>query len=988
MSMRMRRSLLGGVAVFCLALLVAGGALVAERDTQWAALQLDPEWSQFRSYVTQQDLGYHNDAWQAFEAANPGEWKTEWDMRTGFPHVVYGPGLDTGYSAMDAGTAASVAFDLIEEHGPLFGVESFDLDMDVSHAGNTWYVDMGLVHDAIPFDEQSRFAVRIKDNGVVVMIKTYDVPKDIELSHATITAADAVDTVMASLQNGGDATLLDSTLGTLEASDPELFYIVDGFGTGRLVWRFEIRNNNLVDPFGKEYFVHARDSVQVYKINDLIHYDHGGNVKANVLLGAPSAGATPNTNLEDARVTITAGGGGTQFTDANGDFNFVGGTGSRTIRSQLDGRWSNVQNQAGGDAQLNITANEGNNFNFNHPGAGELGLAETTAFYWTIVSHDYTSPIMGNNGLEFELTTNVNINSSCNAFWDGSSINFYQAGGGCPNTAYADVVAHEYGHGVDAGRGGILNGGLSEGFGDSLAMGLTDQSCTGRDFFGPGTCLRDGENVRLWPATECGGSVHCQGEVYGGFTWQMTKNLKVSLGQILGRQKADELILLPAVANSGDIPDAVLDTFVADDDNGNLNDGTPNYNDIAAAALSRNLPFPEIPSLTWTFPNGLPDIFTPGGTTIRVDVAANRETPVDGTGTVTYRFNGGSFVTIPMQSVGVNQYEANIPSQNCFDQFDYYFNVNVAEGGTSSDPFGAPASTYSAIVAQDVFTAFEDDFNTNTGWTVTNTAITDGAFVRGVPAGDGTRRDPTTDFDGSGFCFLTDNVAGNSDVDGGPTTITSPLFDLSNDGVISFAYWHSNDDGDDPFRCEVSVNGGSTWTTAFTQTGGSDGWQTHQFTLSDVALPSSTVRVRFSSTDNPNDSITESAVDAFKAQRIDCTEEQNLLLSQTELVRGSPATFSVFGASPNSTVVIHWTKGGVDPDMGPCPPEYGGLCLDLIGNVKTLITRTSNSQGQVQFTRTVPPSIPQLTVHTQAVNVQGAGGSESVKSNSVTDTIQ
>ena len=125
----MRRSLLGGVAVFCLALLVAGGALVAERDTQWAALQLDPEWSQFRSYVTQQDLGYHNDAWQAFEAANPGEWKTEWDMRTGFPHVVYGPGLDTGYSAMDAGTAASVAFDLIEEHGPLFGVESFDLDM-------------------------------------------------------------------------------------------------------------------------------------------------------------------------------------------------------------------------------------------------------------------------------------------------------------------------------------------------------------------------------------------------------------------------------------------------------------------------------------------------------------------------------------------------------------------------------------------------------------------------------------------------------------------------------------------------------------------------------------------------------------------------------------------------------------------------------------------------------------------------------------------
>ena len=979
MSYRTRRSL-AGFGAFGAALLVTVGVLVAQKDPT-SAFGIDPEDTDYTSFITDLPLGHANVSWQKFEDEFGDGWTTSWDARTGIPHVIYGPGIDTGSPIVDEASAASVAFDMIEEHGALFGLEGLDIDPNIARGGNTWYVDFDLYNDAIPFSIWSRFALRIKDNGVIAALKSVEIPGSIEASNPTRNAADARNRVLASI--------LDRPSSSLLTADPELYYYVDDTATARLTWRVEVRNNDLADPYGRAFFVHAHENLEVFKIEELIHHDHGGVVRANLILGETNDPPVPG-ELPDARVTITSGGSGSQFTDAMGNFNFPGGTGSRTIRARLDGRWSNVNDQSGADEEQSITAGAGNGFNFLLNGApNEFTTAETTAYYWTTVTHDFTSAVMGNNGLEFELPTNVNINSSCNAFWDGSSINFYRAGGGCPNTAHdATVVAHEYGHGVDSGRGGILNGGYSEGFGDALAHALTDQPCAGIDFFGPGTCLRNATQVRLWPAPECGSSVHCQGEVYGQFQWRVTNNLKASLGQAAGRQRATELMLLAAIGNPTSIPDAVLETFIADDDNGDLNDGTPNYDDIADAASSRNLPFPEIPALTWAFPDGLPEVLAPGSDTIRVNAIANRRTPAADSGIFHYRINGGIWVNNNMTEIAPNEYEATVPTPNCFDTIDYYFEVGLDGGGATTEPFSAPASFFSAIVATDQFVAFEDDFNTNTGWTVTNTAITDGAFVRGVPAGDGTRRDPTTDFDGSGFCFLTDNVAGNSDVDGGPTTITSPLFDLSNDGVISFAYWHSNDDGDDPFRCEVSVNGGSTWTTAFTQTGGSDGWQTHQFTLSDVALPSSTVRVRFSSTDNPNDSITESAVDAFKAQRIDCTEEQNLLLSQTELVRGSPATFSVFGASPNSTVVIHWTKGGVDPDMGPCPPEYGGLCLDLIGNVKTLITRTSNSQGQVQFTRTVPPSIPQLTVHTQAVNVQGAGGSESVKSNSVTDTIQ
>ncbi len=158
-----------------------------------------------------------------------------------------------------------------------------------------------------------------------------------------------------------------------------------------------------------------------------------------------------------------------------------------------------------------------------------------------------------------------------------------------------------------------------------------------------------------------------------------------------------------------------------------------------------------------------------------------------------------------------------------------------------------------------------DDFETDQGWTVEDIDLTDGSWERGVPAGDGERGDPTTDFDRSGQCYLTANRAGNSDVDGGPTRLISPSVDLSQapDPALKYARWFANDDQDeDRLDVEISNDDGESW-TLIESVPDTVGWVERTVRITDFITPTAQMKVRFSATDNPNDSVTEAAIDAL-----------------------------------------------------------------------------------------------------------------------------
>ncbi|MGJ8636804.1 MAG: choice-of-anchor B family protein [Phycisphaerales bacterium] len=242
--------------------------------------------------------------------------------------------------------------------------------------------------------------------------------------------------------------------------------------------------------------------------------------------------------------------------------------------------------------------------------------------------------------------------------------------------------------------------------------------------------------------------------------------------------------------------------------------------------------------------------------------------------------DGSGFTPIAMTNNGDGSASAMSPQVDCGESFQYYFRATDNNGETKTLPANAPSEFYSANVASGYEEVYADNFQTNAGWSVSG-SVDDGAWERGVPNGGGGRGDPAADFDGSGFCYLTDNEEGNSDVDGGTTTLTSPSMDATGEGtpVLSYALWYSNNIGatDDTMFVDISNNNGSNWQTLDTigpghpNAGG--GWNVYTFDLSEIfTAPSTQVRIRFRAGDTGEGSVVEAGVDAVKIELASCVD--------------------------------------------------------------------------------------------------------------------
>lgn len=285
------------------------------------------------------------------------------------------------------------------------------------------------------------------------------------------------------------------------------------------------------------------------------------------------------------------------------------------------------------------------------------------------------------------------------------------------------------------------------------------------------------------------------------------------------------------------------------------------------------------PQISFEFPDGLPDMIQPsGGDTLVVTIEGEGPAePVPGTGLMHVN-TGGGFMDVPLIEIGQNTYEVTFPASTCASTVLFYFSVETANGSIIDHPLDGASNPYQVMSAVDVTTSFADDFESDLGWSVSGDAV-DGQWDRGVPIGGGDRGDPPTDADGSGRCYLTDNVDGNSDVDDGYTILTSPMLDASQGApIVRYYRWYSNTTGGDPendiFEVEVSDDNGASWVDLETVgPAGSEvngGWYQRSFALDGVIDATNSVRIRFMASDLAGGSVIEAGVDGFELLSVSC----------------------------------------------------------------------------------------------------------------------
>lgn len=374
------------------------------------------------------------------------------------------------------------------------------------------------------------------------------------------------------------------------------------------------------------------------------------------------------------------------------------------------------------------------------------------------------------------------------------------------------------------------------------------------------------------------------GEVWSGVatvTWNIagTNSAPVSASNVDILLSTDGGFTYPIVLASGTPNDGVEQVVVPNAPSSTARVKVKGSNNVFFDISNANFTVDEPGALAITFPSGAPAEVAPGVTTnIDVRVIPLGENVVPGSPTLHYRPNlFASFQTVALTPVGGDMYLAPLPGFNCSDLAHFYVSAQGDGGATVTLPFNAPSSYYSAVVGQDQ-QIIDDNFETDMGWTATGDA-TEGAWERGIPV-NFDRGDPTSDFDGSGQCYLTENDPSdsNSDVDNGTVTLTSPVFDLSAGGTISYAYW-LNDISTGPIGAEDSMEvefatnaAGNNWQTIRTYTTASSSWRTDSIEVGVETVVSPTYRIRFSVSDLTPGDVVEAGLDAFNISAFVCND--------------------------------------------------------------------------------------------------------------------
>ena len=678
----------------------------------------------------------------------------------------------------------------------------------------------------------------------------------------------------------------------------------------------------------------------LHEHNEILHADVDVQVMANRTNEfSMECGIEIIAPLPHARVTV----GGNVYVANELGIATIPNAGSDpvTVNAEARTRWFNVDNGAG---DVGVTIPSGGTgtavVNFANSSDTQRAYANTIFFAEEVrnftLQYNSSYPVIST---QENFTINTGVSGTCNAYYDGGSINFYNAGGGCANTAFDVIIHHEYGHHL-VNTAGSGQGAYGEGAGDTCGVLITGDPRLAVGFY-QNQCnsgIRNADNNCSYSpsgCSSCGSAIHTCGQLISGMTWEVREQL-IAAGKPTSIIESIFFNSVP-LHNGTAINEAiVIDWLTLDDDNGNILDGTPNYAQISGGCGAKGLPGPELQLLVFEFPDGRPSTVDPAaGATFTVDVLPLGDNPAPSNARIYFRENGSVWQNQIMQNQGGGSYLASLPATECGTAIDWYVSANSGSTPVTS-PANAPADSYEALSVVDIVIGYEDDFEKSiSGWVIVNDpGLAAGGWERGNPNGTSTRGEPDSAYEGD-FCLLTENGNGNFDVDDGCTTITSPAIDATDPGSqVKYARWYDNtgagtgaDPNNDLFTIEITDDG-LNWTELevvgpVAQSSG--GWYVVSFLVSDFVENTDAVQVRFQACDLNDGSIVEAAIDDFMVEAIQCDtdtlvgdfngdcivdgEDFGFLLTQWGVV-DSPANLDGVGGVDGSDVGLFFTNFG------------------------------------------------------------------------------
>ena len=817
--------------------------------------------------------------WQQFVSQH-GDWWVQFNERNNKPHRAFGAPIPAGIS----GSPASVASYFMQQHLGAYLPNSIQLEF-ISAPVSKKYVHANFIQKHLGLEVLwSRATVKMTPDHRVVMFGL-DVYDDISLSTTpTLTSSEAIAAASSDLDHPVSQITLTPSLKIL----PVPSYRKNNY---HLVYELSVRTYTGSEETPGEYYtlVDAHSGDVLYRQNRIVNFANSDiQVSGTVHLTHPY-NPTTIVNLPYLQVNV----GGVDYnTDVNGFINFPN-TAPFAATFTLKGPWAQVYTGASGTTFQSFSANM-------NPGANTVlfdpnsTTQHLSAYYHTNVVHDFMKNKIGTfTGLDFPIEVRVDrTDGTCNAFYDGG-LNFYTTAGGCNALSMvADVVYHEYGHGItnvywSVNGLNFSNGAMGEGYSDIWAISITGDPILGIGFSStdPTTFVREydfnNSTVRKVYPQNIVGQVHSDGEIIAGAWWSTSLQLG-SLSQMsdLFAESHAGLANGPDGAEGQVYTDILIDALFADDNDANLSNGTPN-----AAAISQGFALHGISLLSNATLNHTPVATSPAQTGITLNAnLSNLQFAWSLAGVKgAYKINNaGAWTPFTMANTGGNNYSTTIPGQPGGTVISYYIGVEDVNGTLSNvQPTGAndanPNIPYYILV--DFNKIFTEDFDLFAGSWQDGAAgdnATTGMWEQYIPEQtdvNGTVVQPDYQVTPGGLiCYVTGGAAGTGagsfDVDGGKTTLTSPVFNLTSYTNPTFEYyrWYTNDQGATPGTdfWQVYISNNGTNYIPVENTNVSDhSWRRFVFRVNDYLTPTSTVTVRFVAEDANAGSLIEALMDEF-----------------------------------------------------------------------------------------------------------------------------